>query len=135
MNNNIPLPDKFINGGDAITGMPVFGVEHDGMFIHDPYASDCGRFEADPISHGLSKEEADLMVKLNKLIESSAEAAINAACLEVQTKMGIPTGDVAGIFFSDGGLQIAIAGAMRAYIRAECSMKEPRERTAERPTS
>jgi hypothetical protein len=112
------------DGEDPNTGMPVFGIEHGGMFIHDPYLSSCGRFDAKPSDYGLTKESADVLVGFNGLIDESAEAAINAACLSIQTRLGIVSGDVAGIAFSDDSLKIAIAKAMRTYIFTEAWMAQ-----------
>ncbi len=124
------------DGEDPQTGMPVFGIEHAGMFIYDPYTSSCGRFDAKPSDYGLTKESADLLVGLNNLIDESAEAAINAASLRVNSKLGIfkglgffrgnvmtlPDGAVASAIssaFNRDALKIALARTLRAQIRNE----------------
>lgn len=103
-----------IDGEDAITGMPVFGIEHGGMFIHDPYRSSCGRFEIQPSAYGLTKESADLLVALNRLIDDSAENSIIAANMSVCCKKGIHGDDVYAERFSDRELAKAISGAFDA---------------------
>lgn len=45
---------------------PAYGVETDDTFIYDPYASVCGRFRVDPQVYGLSKEQADRLVAINR---------------------------------------------------------------------
>jgi hypothetical protein len=38
----------------------VFGFDHDGFFITDPFTSECGRFEVDPIAfYSLTAEQAE----------------------------------------------------------------------------
>ena len=38
----------------------VLGFDHDGFFITDPFTSECGRFEVDPIAfYGLTAEQAE----------------------------------------------------------------------------
>lgn len=45
---------------------PAYGFEHDGVFIVNPYASDCGRFHADPLSaYQLTPAEARELADLN----------------------------------------------------------------------
>ncbi len=120
------------DGEDPTTGMPVFGIEHGGMFIHDPYLSSCGRFDAKPSDYGLTKESADLLVALNRLIDDSAEASISAANLAVSTRAGVHGDSVFAMRFSDGelasaiasafdaeALKIALAGTLRTQIRNE----------------
>lgn len=119
--SSIDFLKTLTDGEDPNTGMPLFGIEHAGMFIYEPYRSSCGRFDAQPSDYGLTKESADLLVGLNNLIDESAEAAINAACLSIQTKLGIVSGDVAGIAFS---LKCTIAKAMLSYIRTEACMAQ-----------
>jgi hypothetical protein len=45
---------------------PAYGFEHDGVFIVNPFISDCGRFSATPmITYGLTAEEARELYDLN----------------------------------------------------------------------
>ena len=46
--------------------VPAFGFEHNGMFIVNPYLSDCGRFTVDPSEYGLTADEARELAALNK---------------------------------------------------------------------
>ena len=48
-------------------------------------------------------------------INALAEDALNAAALLIQEQLGVPTGDLAAMFFSDGIAQKNLA----AYIRSE----------------
>ncbi len=52
-------------------------------------------------------------------IKELAEEALNKAVLLIQERMGIQTGDVAGVFFSGED-----PARFEAYIRTELSMKE-----------
>ena len=60
---------KFIPGEAldvAGVATPCFGFEHDGMFIVNAFASDCGRFHVDPMkAYGLTCEEAQELKELN----------------------------------------------------------------------
>lgn len=47
---------------------PAYGFEHEGMFIHNPYESSCGRFLAKPSDYGLSNAEAKQLVNMNNLL-------------------------------------------------------------------
>lgn len=48
-------------------------------------------------------------------IDELAAMAVNAACLYIQTDMGIKTGDVASHVFSDG----VVEGHFKSYIKTE----------------
>jgi uncharacterized protein YunC (DUF1805 family) len=114
-------------GQDASTGMPVLGVldESSGVLIHEPSLSPCGRFEVNPeTEYGITPEVAQEIQRINKMIDDAADAAIKAACFELQTKLGISSGDVAGQAFSENTLKIAIAGAMLSYMRTEARMAD-----------
>jgi hypothetical protein len=46
--------------------IPSYGFEHKGIFVTDPYISECGRFEVDPYTYyGLHHSKANEIVKLN----------------------------------------------------------------------
>lgn len=107
-------------GEDASTGLPALGFEHGDMFIHDPFLSECGRFAVDPVeAYQVSLEDAQELVRLNKLIDSATQAALNAGCLAIQVALCIPTGDVAGAHFSASEQVRPIAQAMVNYLLAE----------------
>lgn len=107
-------------GEDASTGLPVLGFEHDDMFIYDPFLSECGRFAVDPVeTYQVSLEDAQELARLNKLIDSATQAALNAGCLAIQTALHIPTGDVAGAHFSSSDQVRPVAQAMVSYLLAE----------------
>ena len=43
-------------------------VSEEGIFVTDPFESECGRFMMDPIKdYGLTQKQVDEMVKVNKL--------------------------------------------------------------------
>lgn len=55
----------------------------------------------------------------NEQIKELAEEALNKAVLLIQERMGIQTGDLAGVFFSGED-----PAQFEAYIRNELSFKE-----------
>ena len=49
-------------GTEFEAGTPVAGFLFEGLFIHDPFLSDCGGFEADPVKdYGLTAAAAGIM--------------------------------------------------------------------------
>lgn len=128
MKINTPLPSYFVDGTNAATGAPVIGIETKGFFIHDPYLSSCGRFSVNPTEeYGISETDAELLKGINGALAEATEAALNAACKTIQDKLGVQTGDVAGMFFSDDKYPHVLGGWIREYIRTEYAMnaKEP----------
>lgn len=132
MNTSTPIPSSFINGGDE-DGMPVFGILHGQDFIHEPYRSRDGRHLVDPSAYGLSRDQADQIVKLNGLIAQATDALISTTCLEVQSALGLDKTDAS--FFNNSGHRIALAGTVRAFIRNQLSEESESmpEHSAERP--
>ena len=51
-------------------------------------------------------------------IRDLADDALNVACKHIQDKLGVPTGDVAGMFFS-GPVDEQIRIILEGYIRSE----------------
>ena len=113
---SIPL----VQAEDPCTDLAVFGFEHEDMFIYDPYLTECGRFECDPTElYGISKEDADQLVQLNRVLATATEAAVNAGCQSVQGALGINSGGVAGAFFSDDDSTRAFSKGVADYLQAE----------------
>lgn len=56
-------------------------------------------------------------------VAAIAESAINAAVREIQEQLDVPTGDLAGMFFS-GELHERLMLIFSCYIRSELAMKE-----------
>lgn len=107
-------------GVNPITDAPVIGIVVNDMHIFDPFQSECGRFEVDPVSaYGLTIEDAHALRELNKLVENATQAALSAGCRHVQETLGIPSGDVAGLFFDSGNEHHQVANAMAQYILEE----------------
>ena len=49
-------------GTEFEPGIPVVCFQHEGMFICDPFLSDCGGFEADPVrDYGLTEAAAEIL--------------------------------------------------------------------------
>lgn len=107
-------------GENPLTDLPVLGTSVKDMFIFDPFISECGRFEVDPVTtYGISHADAKALRELNELIEEAAEAAINAGCRKIQEALCIETGDVAGVFFSSPAAVAPILGQFVDYVLAE----------------
>lgn len=89
-------------GVDPTDDRPVFGFHFNGMFIYDPKLSECGRFSVDPVEcYGLTPERQSHLEQLNERLEAATEDALNAGTLSIQKALGVPSGDTAGIFFSE----------------------------------
>ena len=107
-------------GDDPDTDLPVLGFPINGMFIFDPFKSECGRFEVDPTeTYGLSIEDASQLAALNELVDTATQAALNVGCQAVQKHLGIESGDLAGVHFSSSTQVRPVALAVRDYIEAE----------------
>lgn len=96
------FPYNLVTGEDDSIGRRFWyvGFAHDGMFIHNPRLSSCGRFEAKPKDYGLTDEQADILAEVNKSVQRAAAAALNAGCSEVQAALGVTDGGFAALFFS-----------------------------------
>lgn len=78
-------------GTDPNTGYAALGFSINDMFITNPFASECSRFEVNPTdAYGLSMEDATMLVEMNTLLEATAEAALKAGLPE-----GVLVGEVA----------------------------------------
>ena len=105
---------------DDAENQPVFGFERDGVFITDPFVSDCGRFHADPVkAYEISLDDATALVALNEALGSAVEAAVSAGCKVLQEKMGVASGDTAGAHFSNRDNYIGIAESLAKYLEVE----------------
>lgn len=56
-------------------------------------------------------------------INDLAESALDIACAFIQEQLNVPTGDLAGLFFS-GERQKIIESIFQDYIRSEIQFKE-----------
>ena len=61
------LGETVNDDGDMV---PAYGFVHNGVFIADPYVSDCGRFDAKPSHYGLNDADAERLVALNAELRS-----------------------------------------------------------------
>jgi hypothetical protein len=115
---SVPL----VLGEDANTQQTVFGFifEKEGMFIHEPTSSSCGRFHVDPHKqYGISALDAKELAGLNTLLKDATQAALNAGCLEIRQTLGIARGDGAAAFFSDDEKVAVISKALGEYLKFE----------------
>lgn len=107
-------------GEDPTTRMPVFGFNIRDMFVFNPYESTCGRFEVDPVeTYGISKDEADQLVALNKMLEDATQAAVTEGCFIAQKFLGIDDGGFAGAHFSGAENMRPVADTLIHYIARE----------------
>jgi hypothetical protein len=75
---------------DDLEGLPIFGFSRNGMFIHDPFLSDCGHFQVDPQkAHGLSQEQAQWLKDVNANIGQAARNAIDSLAVNVLQTLGL----------------------------------------------
>jgi len=70
-------------------------------------------------AYGVSREDADQLVALNKLVNTATQEALNAGCLAIQQALGIATGDVAGVYFSGSNEVRPVAQALVDYLMTE----------------
>ena len=106
-------------GVDPETNMPVFGVTVESCFIFDPYISECGRFAAEPEDYGMSDDDAQALLAMNRALADGLEVALAGGCLALHTAMGIGSGDTAGVFFSNDETKRPIAMALQQYLMSE----------------
>lgn len=105
------------------TGHPTFGFVIDDVFVTDPYASECGRFTADPArDYGLTPEDAKALAALNEGLREATEAAVNAGCKAIQDALGVTSGDVASRYFSSDASTKAVAQTLADYAEHELAV-------------
>jgi hypothetical protein len=109
---------------DNADGLACLGVEHDGYFIIDPFVSDCGRFEADPATYGLTAAQAEFIKGFNETLARATETAINAGAKVMQDALGVTTDDFAGQYFSGAFECNKIRHALAVYALEEHDNKE-----------
>jgi hypothetical protein len=57
-----------------IDGNPVYAIELDGMTIYNPFMSECGRFNVDPLqAYGLDNKTVEALTFLNAHFNYSME--------------------------------------------------------------
>lgn len=92
-----------------------------GIAVSNPRLSTCSRFEVAPSSYGLTQEQADAMIGLNRVIadvarivmdsakvsvtmgqtdDDAIDNMMNAGAAAIQNQLGIDTGDFAAMYFS-----------------------------------
>ncbi len=83
-----------------VHGKPMAGFVHQGIVIHDPTVTECGRFPATPDLYGMTEAQVLALMQLNSTLDEATESAINAGSLVIQRHLGITTGDTAGAYFT-----------------------------------
>lgn len=98
----------------------VFGFVHDFVFIVNPFASECSRFEVNPRkAYGVSMKDAKALVALNKALAEAVAAAVEAGRKVLQEKLAIEDDDVAENHFDSPSSYIGISKALGDYFAAE----------------
>ena len=103
-------------------GLSALGIDVNGVFITEPYRSECSRFEVTPDVHGLSTEEAAFIEGFNEMLQRATLEALNAGCLAVQEALGVSAGDFAGVFFSDDRECERIRAVLAKYALQEAEL-------------
>lgn len=92
----------------------------EGVVMPDVRSSDCGRFRVDPLAeYQLSPEQVQFFDDLQGLLDSAVEDAINAGCLAIQQRLGVDSGDLAGVIFSGEDAKNDFRRVFGQYILAE----------------
>ncbi|MFY2658194.1 hypothetical protein ACOTC5_29795 [Achromobacter xylosoxidans] len=92
----------------------------EGVVMPDVRSSDCGRFRVDPqTEYNLTPEQVQLFDDLQGLLESAVEVAVNAGCLAIQQRLGVDSGDLAGVIFSGDDAKNDFRRAFGQYLLAE----------------
>jgi hypothetical protein len=115
---------KLTVGTDPDSGRSVLGFEHKGMFILDPFRSDCGRFEVHPgDAYDMGVSEAQRLLHLNQAIEDAAMAALDLGCRHIQEFLGVESGDYASHYYSGDGAN-GMSLEMAKYAESELEFGE-----------
>lgn len=95
------FPHNVLALKDAVDGTPVVGYSDNGMAIHEPRKSSCGRFDVDPTANGLTADQADALERLNIAVGQVAEAMLAVGTKAILTNLSLPIGSRACAFASD----------------------------------
>ncbi|ABE46876.1 hypothetical protein [Polaromonas sp. JS666] len=119
-----PIADVFpfaLHETSDVLGKPMAGFVHQGVVIHDPTVTECGRFAATPDLYGMTDAQVLALERLNSTLDEATEAAINAGANVIQKDLGITTGDTAGTYFT-GESQENIARVFLRYALTEIAL-------------
>lgn len=89
-------------------------LEVAGQALQEPTAQD-----------GVTEEDILQLKQLNDTLDEAIEAASNAAAARVQDSLGVPDGDLAGVFFSCAEVWAPMAEEFSKYIWLEYSRAYP----------
>ena len=56
---------------------------------------------------------------LAEILQEAVHEALDAGCAVIQRRLGVSTGDLAGMYFSGGASRDQVAQAFEEYMRAE----------------
>lgn len=90
MQDKYDMRAKLLLGEHPQTGKLVFGIAHDGCFIHDLRSSECGRFEVDPQeAYGVCAKGEALLVLWNVTLRAATETAMRQAARVLARDLGV----------------------------------------------
>lgn len=96
------------------------------MFVTDPFKDESSVESVDPMeAWGLTQEQAQFIVDINKELDEAVEAAINEACYMLQNFVGIDAGDYAGVHFSGSARKNRIKEVFAEYIVDDFNFSSP----------
>lgn len=113
----LPLPGLHVTEDDA--GLAVFAISAKGHSILDLTLDESATVTVSPDYYGVSPDQARFMQKLNDVLTSATEAALDAGCLAVQEALQIETGGVAEMHFSAVAQRAPVREALANYILSE----------------
>lgn len=99
---------------DQRTNLPAFALFVAGKLI-GPEVSDADKSV-------VQATDLEQLKALNELVDAATQDALNAGCAAVQEKLGIATGDVAGVYFSGPDEVRPVAKAIADYIAHEIAL-------------
>lgn len=120
------FPFALDRGEDPVNGMPVLGFRHRDQFIFDPFRSADLTSGVDPAhAYGLSREQADQLVRLNALLLRATRAALAAGSAVIQQELGLPEGSAAAVDFTGERTTRPVVQTLADYVLREVASGAP----------
>lgn len=111
--------------------LPSIGFHYEGMAIADPFTSSCGRFIIEPSEYGLDHAQAHHLLRLNEVVATATEKAIDqAVALVNQALFDEGREPQAGFFQGPSEERNAIQGSIAAYMVASVNASYRKRKSA-----